>query len=67
MATIVKHPVLLWVWLQFELVCDDQWNTMLMMPHTTFSLFFRSRRPRTDVTDLGNGLLGYGDDDAKVS
>jgi len=39
---------------------------MLMMPHTTFSLFFRSRRPRTDVTDLGNGLLGYGDDDAKV-
>ena len=43
---------------------------MLMMPPTTFSLFFRSRRLRTDVKDgkyCGNGLLGYGDDDAKVS
>jgi len=38
-------------------------------PLTTFSLFFRSRRPRTDVKDgkyFGNGLLKYGDDDVKV-
>ena len=37
MATIiiqVQCPVLLWVviWLQFELVCDDPSNTVLMMP-----------------------------------
>jgi len=37
MATIiiqVQCPVLLWVviWLQFELVCDDLSNTVLMMP-----------------------------------
>ena len=70
MVTIVQHPVLLWVWLQFELVCDNQRKTMLMVPPTTFSLFFRSRRPRTDVKEgkyFGNGLLGYGDDDAKLS
>jgi len=37
MATIiiqVQCPVLLWVviWLQFELVCNDPSNTVLMMP-----------------------------------
>ena len=28
----VQCPVLLWVWLQFELVCDDPRNTVLVMP-----------------------------------
>ena len=28
----VQCPVLLWVWLQFELVCDDPRNTVLMNP-----------------------------------
>jgi len=36
MATINIHwvqcPVLLWVWQQFDLVCDDPRNTVLMMP-----------------------------------
>jgi len=38
----VKCPVLLWVWLQFELVCDGPRNTVLM----TFSLLFRRKRLR---------------------
>ena len=70
MVTIVQHPVLLWVCLQFELVCEDQRKTMLTVPPITFSIFFRSRRSRTDVKDgkyFGNGLLEYGDDDVKVS
>jgi len=30
--TQVQCPVLLCVWLQFELVCDDLRNTVLMLP-----------------------------------
>jgi len=41
MVTIVQHPVLLWVCLQFELVCDDQEKMMLMVLPTTFSLFLK--------------------------
>ena len=39
------------------------------MPPTSFSLFFRSRRPKTDVKNgkyFGNGLFEYGSDDVKV-
>jgi len=28
----VQCPVLLWVWLQFELVCDDPRNTVVIFP-----------------------------------
>jgi len=50
MATIniqVQSLVLLWVWLQFELVSDsdDPRNTVLMMPSITF---FSRRRLRRD-------------------
>jgi len=48
MATIsiqMQCPVLLWVWLQFELVCDDPRNTALMMP-SSLALLFRRRRLR---------------------
>ena len=43
----VQCPMLLWVWLQFELVCDDPRNNYSADDASaTFSLLFRRKRLR---------------------
>jgi len=62
--------VLVWVWLQFELVCDDPRNTVLIM-HPSLSHFsFEGEDQRRDeevCKCYGDDFLGYGDDEVRVS
>ena len=52
----VECPVLLWVWLQFELVCDDPRNTVLMMP-PSLSLEAEERRRDEKVGNYSGGKV----------
>ena len=64
----MQCPVLLWVWLQCELVCDDPSNTVLMMPPSlSHYCLDREDRGRHDSTACGHGLLGCGDGEVGVS
>ena len=42
----VQCPTLLWVWLQFELVCDDP-RTTVLDTSTTFSLYSLEGKERS--------------------
>ena len=51
----VQCPMLLWVWLQFELVCDNPRNTVLDDASTTFSLLFtRKSLTKEEMGKLAN-------------
>ena len=58
------------VWVQFELVCDDPKNTVLMMPpslsHWSLEGDDRGWDERVGI-HCGDGLLGYGEDEVRVS
>ena len=56
MATLSYTSVLLWVWLQFELVCDDPRNTVLMMP-PSLSLEAEERRRDEKVGNYSGGQV----------
>ena len=64
----VQCPVLLWVWLQFELVCDDPRNTVVMTPpsisHIEGEDWGRDEKVGKDCRD---GIPGCGDDEVRVS
>ena len=67
----LQCPVL-WVWLQFELVCDYPRNTVLVMPPSLSHYSLEGEDPGRDekvgnCKYCGDGLLGYGDDKVKVS
>ena len=65
MATINIHPVLLWVWLQLVII-----QRVLIMPPLTFPLLSirrRQRRSKKVCNYCGDGILGYGDDEVRVS
>ena len=71
MATMnmqVQCPVLLWVWLQFELVCDDPRNIVLMI-HPSLSHYCLEDQKRDEEVckKYGDDLLGCGDDEVRVS
>ena len=55
----MQCPVLLWVWQQFELVCDD---TVLMMPPSLSHYSLEGEDQGRDEKVV-NGLLGYRDDE----
>jgi len=56
--TEVQCPMLLWVWLQFELECDDPRNTAPMMPLSHYCL-----EGKDWGRDCGDDLLRCGDDE----
>jgi len=47
----VQCPVLLWIWLHFELMCDDSRNTVLMMP-PSFSHYYLEEDRGRDKKDV---------------
>ena len=47
----VQRPVLLWIWLHFELMCDDPRNTVLMMP-PSFSHYYLEEDGGRDEKDV---------------
>ena len=58
----VQCPVLLWVWLQFELVRDDPRNTVLMMPPLLSHILWGEETGEENRKLANTGLLGYRDD-----
>jgi len=56
MATLSYTGVLLWVGYNFELVCDDPRNTVLMMP-PSFSLEAEDRRRDEKVGNYSGGKV----------
>ena len=57
----VQCPVLLWVWLQFELVRDPR-NTVLMMPPLLSHILWGEETGEENRKLANTGLLGYRDD-----
>ena len=56
------------VWLQFELLCDDPKNIVLMMPPSLhYSLEEDPKRDEKVGKYLRDGLLGYGDDKVRLN
>jgi len=55
--------MLLWVWLQFELVCNDLRNTVLMLPPSLSHCSLGGEDQGRDGKYCGGDLLGNGDDE----
>jgi len=49
----VQCPVVLWVWLQFELVSNDPRDTVLMMP-PSFSCYYLEGEDQGRVVEIAS-------------